>query len=195
MASIDYMNSNHELLNYLKKHNITNFARKKNGSPDMRNIDNKIHYKNMIKENSNFTNENNNIIHSDNVCPICYDEINNGKVELKCEHTFCLDCFTKFYLKNNTCPMCRNIFIDKKIELMSDSYADSISSQSINWGIFISPDNSGFTSYSQFLKNNLEHMNSKNIKNTIKSVEKATKELINVTCSVVRNHYETQLFS
>ena len=34
-------------------------------------------------------------------CPICYDPIQNGKVELGCNHTFCVDCFTKFYLKDN----------------------------------------------------------------------------------------------
>lgn len=204
MASREQLLNQNELLQYFKKHNITNFICKKNGAPDMRNNENKVHYQNMIREN-NISNTKNKNLASDNnsqstkldhhnICPICYDEINNGKVELKCKHEFCLDCFTKFYLKKNTCPMCRDVFIEKKIDLMSDTYRHNLSSDSLKWRIFVTNDQH-FKSYSDIVKINLENMNSKNLKETIKSMQECTKELLRVTTKIVQNHYEEQLFS
>jgi tetratricopeptide (TPR) repeat protein len=36
-------------------------------------------------------------------CPICYET--KVKIDLPCAHTFCGDCYTRFY--NKECPMCR----------------------------------------------------------------------------------------
>uniref|UniRef100_A0A6C0K2N8 RING-type domain-containing protein n=1 Tax=viral metagenome TaxID=1070528 RepID=A0A6C0K2N8_9ZZZZ len=44
-------------------------------------------------------------------CPVCYKNVGNKKeVNLECGHRFCLDCSTRWLLKDGgtaTCPMCR----------------------------------------------------------------------------------------
>ena len=71
-----------ELLAYYESHDITDFPKRTNGTPDMRS--------------------------QQDECPICYEKIENGKVILKCKHIFCNDCFIKSIHQKNTCPMCRN---------------------------------------------------------------------------------------
>lgn len=39
-------------------------------------------------------------------CSICYENINEQKT-LKCGHSFCKHCISKWSKKSNTCPCCR----------------------------------------------------------------------------------------
>lgn len=45
-------------------------------------------------------------------CPVCQEEIttDTGKVTLKCKHEMCVECFTQWARKANTCPCCRDEF-------------------------------------------------------------------------------------
>ena len=49
-------------------------------------------------------------------CPICYNEINqnNGFLLTNCKHSFCFNCFMKWNVENNTCPLCRKKVSEKK---------------------------------------------------------------------------------
>ena len=40
-------------------------------------------------------------------CVICYESVSNGKVDIKCGHTYCVDCFVKHMRVSNTCAYCR----------------------------------------------------------------------------------------
>lgn len=56
-------------------------------------------------------------------CSICYDEITNSNVTLKCKHTYCIECFIKHMRVDNKCACCRDKLaeeIKNKDELTSD---------------------------------------------------------------------------
>lgn len=68
-------------------------------------------------------------------CAICYKSNTKEKVcKLDCNHLFCNSCIKKWYMKNPSCPMCRNpilnenwdtefintIFIEKFNELINE---------------------------------------------------------------------------
>jgi len=42
-----------------------------------------------------------------NECSICYE---NSNVITKCHHQYCIDCISKWFVKNNSCPVCRQKF-------------------------------------------------------------------------------------
>lgn len=47
-------------------------------------------------------------------CPICLDEKNKNKIiKLDCGHQFHFDCIIK--IKNNACPLCRQILTDETL--------------------------------------------------------------------------------
>ena len=42
-------------------------------------------------------------------CPICYKNFLEDKmIQTDCNHSFCIECITKWLSKNNTCPLCRS---------------------------------------------------------------------------------------
>ena len=43
-------------------------------------------------------------------CSICLNNVSNCITS--CNHMFCYDCINLWYLKNNTCPICRNVIND-----------------------------------------------------------------------------------
>mgnify|MGYP003644224140 CR=1 FL=1 len=51
-----------------------------------------------------------------NECPICFNEIrqNSGFVYTDCNHSFCFNCFMKWNVENNTCPLCRKKISEEK---------------------------------------------------------------------------------
>ena len=55
-------------------------------------------------------------------CSICFDEINaaGGQVTLGCQHHFHLGCIGRWLLKNETCPMCRQLTSEKEKILNKD---------------------------------------------------------------------------
>jgi len=48
-------------------------------------------------------------------CHICLEPLSIDK-KLRCGHTFCRRCIVSWYLKENTCPMCRQNIKDKDLE-------------------------------------------------------------------------------
>ena len=52
------------------------------------------------------------------ICIICYDKFKK-ETSLNCGHNFCKKCIEEWYNTNNTCPICRNIFQNKKLLIIS----------------------------------------------------------------------------
>ena len=49
-------------------------------------------------------------------CSICYEELSLEKsVKTICNHFFCSECFFRWMLTNNTCPMCRLDFCNRTV--------------------------------------------------------------------------------
>ena len=40
-------------------------------------------------------------------CMVCYEEVSDGKVTIKCGHTYCVECFVKHMRTQGTCAYCR----------------------------------------------------------------------------------------
>ena len=60
-------------------------------------------------------------------CCIC-NEKHNIITKLNCNHKFCIMCISKWYLQNDTCPLCRNKY---NIELLNTNYyIDSVKTRS-----------------------------------------------------------------
>ena len=61
-------------------------------------------------------------------CNVCYDELKlENSVKTVCNHFFCSDCFFRWMLTNNTCPMCRLDFCNRVISRTEMvNYSDQI---------------------------------------------------------------------
>ena len=44
-------------------------------------------------------------------CAVCYESAN---VQTTCQHTYCVACISQWYIRNHTCPMCKQKFNIKK---------------------------------------------------------------------------------
>ena len=64
---------------------------------------------NVIEKNKKLIKYNDNKVVK-GACPICYDELEESRVILNCEHQYCVECFTNHSRLNNKCPMCRYEF-------------------------------------------------------------------------------------
>ena len=187
-----------DLYAYYKNFGLDLFVKRKNGLPDMRDAMNRYYYIKMIEQekrtkmlhetsDSSFHHE-----ESCKACPICYDPIQNGKVELGCHHTFCVDCFTKFYLKDNKCPMCRYEFIDKKFNLIDDEHISSLIGSAINMRIW-SQEEQTFN-YTEIVDRGLNYMNFMNQAETKQKLTNATERLLSMMATHIRDFYEKQMF-
>lgn len=54
-------------------------------------------------------------------CPICLTNSMKTSVKLSCNHYFCIICIYTWYIKNQTCPVCRKIIWKKTLEDFPDS--------------------------------------------------------------------------
>lgn len=58
-------------------------------------------------------------------CSICFDEItsSSGQVVLGCSHTYHLGCVSRWFLKETTCPLCRQETGEKEkiLDVISES--------------------------------------------------------------------------
>ena len=190
-----------DLYAYYKKLGITLFIKRTNGMPDMRDQMNHYYYTKMIGKEKQT--KNSRLLYESShgssrreekcgTCPICYDPIQNGKVELGCNHTFCVDCFTKFYLKDNKCPMCRYEFIDKKFSLMDDEHVSSLVGSALTMRIWSHGDQS--INYSEIMNHSLNHMNFMNQTETKNALTDATERLLGMVSTHIRDFYENQMF-
>ena len=64
----------------------------------------------------------------DEPCAICYEPKMYSHATLKCNHSYCLDCFVSHCRSNHQCPLCRNEFAPKVIKPMvaPNEYKDAI---------------------------------------------------------------------
>ena len=187
-----------DLYAYYKNLGINLFIKRTNGMPDMRDQMNHYYYTKMIEtKNSKLLCESSDGSSSHDekcgTCPICYEPIQNGKVELGCKHTFCVECFTKFYLKDNKCPMCRYEFIDKKFRQMDDEHVSSLVGGALNMR-FIWTHGGEPAKYSEMILYYLQHMSFMNQEETTKSIADETQRLMSMVSINIRDFYEKQMF-
>ena len=199
LTQLEYNLRSGDLYAYYKNAGIDVFVKRKNGMPDMRDAMNRYCYNKMKqqekqkKSTQEASDSSSSGEEKDKTCPICYDDIQNGKVELGCKHTFCVECFTKFYLKDNKCPMCRYEFIDKKFRQMDDEHVSSLVGSALNmrfnWNHGGEP-----MKYSEMILYHLKYMNLLNHEDTKKCIRDETQRLMSMVSFNIRDFYEKQMF-
>ena len=186
-----------DLLAYYERNNITDFPKRANGTPDMRKAFNKRHNASLrlfhitpppteVQSKSKME------------CPICYEEIEKGRVILDCNHTFCIECFTKFMHQKNTCPMCRNTFTDRSFNSMDEYYINDLVKAGLSmnmWDIEYRTSNETVkVNATKMVWHHLTHMSAFTMKDTVETFVKAMERQSAMVAKNVRNYYESQLF-
>ena len=64
-------------------------------------------------------------INDNNICSICYDEIENIAVTKCCNTKFCFECITTWLYSNTQCPFCRADITNDKICVVTESVSDN----------------------------------------------------------------------
>lgn len=182
-----------QLLAYYERHRINDFPKRTNGTPDMRKRFNKRHLASLtlnVLPVSQPTAE----------CPVCYETIEDGngkgKVVLGCNHTFCVECFTKFMHQKNTCPLCRVPFMNRSFEHMDNNSIDDMVDAAMSLNVWRIDDqrSNEVMDISQIIEHHLTHMNSVNMRRTIDFVVDAIEHQSVMVAFNVREFFETQLF-
>ena len=189
-----------DLLAYYERHNITDFPKRTNGTPDMRKGFNKRHHASLrlfhitsppIEVQSKSQME----------CPVCYEKLEKGKgkVVLGCDHTFCIDCFTKFMHQKNTCPMCRDPFTQRSFQPLEDDHIDDMVNSIISMNIWKIDNHSSGEDVSpldttQMVNYHLSHMSPHNMENTVDLIVSAMEHQCSMVASCARNYFESQFF-
>ena len=162
-----------DLLAYYERHNITDFPKRANGTPDMRKAFNKRMHKSLLFLNPPAPTEVQQS-KSQMECPICYEKIEKGRVILDCNHTFCIECFTKFMHQNNTCPMCRNTFTDRSFKPMDEDYIKDLVNAMLSmkiWDIeYRTLNETNQVNATQMVWHNLTHMSAFTMKDTVETL-------------------------
>ena len=187
--------SNNQLWAYYDRHHITEFPKRQDGSPDMRKKFNKRHLAAMClqpllkqsKEEEDSPSES-------KECPICYETIDKSKVVLECNHTFCIECFTKFMHQKNTCPLCRVPFMQRSFESMDDDYVNDLIGNVMRIPMYNIPNTNTKGTIEEMIKFRLTHMSYANKKDTVNMLVDAVEHESTMVALNVRNYYETQLF-
>jgi hypothetical protein len=65
---------------------------------------------NIIQYNYTIIDYTDNIVDDMNDCSICLLSITYNFAKLSCNHYYHIDCINKWFVKNNTCPLCRIIY-------------------------------------------------------------------------------------
>ena len=186
-----------DLLAYYERHNITDFPKRANGTPDMRKAFNKRHNASLrlchiISPPTEVQSK------SQMECPICYEKIEKGRVILDCNHTFCIECFTKFMYQKNTCPMCRNAFTDRSFNPMDEHYINDLVDAMLSmnmWEIeYRTTNQTHQVNATKMVWHHLTHMSAFTMKDTVETFVKAMERQSAMIETNVRNYYESQLF-
>ena len=114
-----------DLIRYYKMSGITDYPKKKDGTPNMARVINK-HNLNKLK-NGNDLRDKEEPQHTEIECPICNEPIND-MCQLKCKHKFCVSCAISHFRVKNNCPLCREIIcsMPKTNKLIADEYVEAI---------------------------------------------------------------------
>ena len=176
---------------YYVERSDTDFEETMNGLPNMKDVQNKNTYikaeKDIIQKRGSFKQK------PHVTCPVCYEEMNEGKVILGCNHSFCLHCYNKFHIRNNTCPLCRIPFTDKKYQEMPDDFLQSLA-DSIHQQKLYKTHNKELVTLKESIHLLLRNMNYTNMKITRNEILEMFHHYTSVYGSHVANFYGSQLF-
>lgn len=66
-------------------------------------------------------------IHQGSECPVCFEVMtSHNKKTLTCKHTFHTNCILKWFVENNTCPVCRVPQPNDEFVVFGNMVADNI---------------------------------------------------------------------
>lgn len=135
MASFGYVSVD-ELIQYYKDNGITDYPKKKDGTPNMTRIINKDAVKTILKLKINSSVKRKAEMKSDiseEVCPICSDPFEDICF-LKCRHKFCVNCAISHFRVKHNCPLCRQEIcsIPKTTTPICDEYVEAIADNVLN---------------------------------------------------------------
>ena len=63
-------------------------------------------------------------LNDNNLCSICYDEINNKAITMCCNTKFCIECISNWLHQKNSCPFCRSTISNNNICIITDKEPD-----------------------------------------------------------------------
>ena len=185
MATDSYITvSLEELIEYYKKHTITDYPKTKRGLPKMNSKINRDNIKLLVAEKK----ENKPL--NDTTCSICA-EILTDNCTLKCKHTFCVSCMISHFRINNSCPLCRVVICDKPKKL--EGMPDEMIQQNIQ-SILMNEQESvrQNMNMSDYLFNKLEYYKSNYILNRDRYINDIYNEIVSCIYdynSIVEEHY------
>lgn len=189
------------LYSYYVEKNIYRFVCCANGLPNMKEYSNKIAfdkaYENLRKHRNNIIKQRNNrkVNQDEHTCPICYEHIDDGKVILGCNHSFCLECYNNFHIRNNQCPMCRQQFTEKKYTEMPENFLTSMYGNIHEGQLFPSLfDGRRSVTFQDNLNHLLRNMNYSNMKDTKKKIMNMVGDFVFIYGQSVANFYGKQFF-
>ena len=146
-ANMEYMYTSitvDELIQYYKENGITDYPKKKDGTPNMSRIVNKNNIRILIELKSNkFKRSISDIMSAElktasdikehEVCPICNDPFEDICI-LKCKHKFCVTCTISHFRVKHNCPLCREEIssIPKTTTPICDEYIEAIADNVLN---------------------------------------------------------------
>lgn len=176
---------------YYAERSDTDFEATMNGLPNMKDVQNKNAYikaeKDIIRKRRNYKQK------PQITCPVCYEDMDDGKVILGCNHSFCLQCYNKFHIRNNTCPLCRDTFTDKKYQEMPQDFLQSLE-QSIHQQKLYETHNNERVTLKESIHLLLKNMNYSNMKITRNQIIEMFHHYTSIYGSQVANFYGSQLF-
>ena len=63
-------------------------------------------------------------LNDNNLCSICYDEIDNKAITMCCNTKFCIECISNWLHQKNSCPFCRATISNSNICIITDKEPD-----------------------------------------------------------------------
>ena len=123
-----------DLIKYYNDNGITDYPKKKDGTPNMGrtiNKDNLSHVQTLMNKPKKMKGVNSEI--QTDTCPIC-DSAFEDVCILKCKHKFCVTCAISHFRVKHNCPLCREVIctIPKTTVPICDDYIEAITENVFN---------------------------------------------------------------
>ena len=132
-----------EIIKFYNQHKIE-FPQNKDGTPNMSYSQNKNTYKMLYKKKINanvkkrkrsIDSVNRYLESKDNKkeeCVICFEEIEQDVVILKCNHIYCVSCSIKHFRTKTTCPLCQCEIVEENTNINKSEIPERFVNQIIN---------------------------------------------------------------
>jgi len=132
-----------EIIKFYNQHKIE-FPQNKDGTPNMSYSQNKNTYKMLYKKKINanvkkrkrsIDSVNRYLESKDNKkeeCVICFEEIEQDVVILKCNHIYCVSCSIKHFRTKTTCPLCQCEIVAENTNINKSEIPERFVNQIIN---------------------------------------------------------------